>query len=242
MFRAQAKGRALQFDTVGVMGGNEVFKDRQTGSRWQQSSLEAIAGPLKGQHLELFPFLLTNWGEWHRAHPDTLVLKPQPGYADRLAAKNAEIAAGLSGKGAAPAGVLRNDNRLPPKAMVLGLEVDGISKAFPLTALRSARVANEQFGAKPVVIVHQPGSDTTTAFSARLKGQTLRFEAADAQVSAVIDSATHSRWDPYGLCVSGKLRGSQLDTLILEPEYWFAWSEFHPKTSIFAAPAGAGSR
>ena len=90
MFRAQAKGRALQFDTVGVIGGNEVFKDRQTGSRWQQSSLEAISGPLKGEHLELFPFLLTSWGEWHRVHLDTLVLKPLPGYADRLAAKNAE--------------------------------------------------------------------------------------------------------------------------------------------------------
>jgi len=21
--------------------------------------------------------------------------------------------------------------------------------------------------------------------------------------------------------------------LIMEPEYWFAWSEFHPKTTIF---------
>jgi Protein of unknown function (DUF3179) len=236
VFRAEAKGRALRFDTAGVIGGNEVFKDRQTGSRWQQSSLEAISGPLKGQHLELVPFLLTDWGEWRRVHPDTLVLKPLPGYADRMAAKNAEIKEGLSGQGAAPPGVLRKDNRLPPKAMILGLEVDGISKAFPLTALRSVRVVNEQFGAKPVVIVHQPGSDTTTAFSARLNGQTLRFEAADAQASAMVDSETHSRWDPYGRCVSGKLRGSQLESLIVEPEYWFAWSEFHPRTSVFTKP------
>jgi len=25
--------------------------------------------------------------------------------------------------------------------------------------------------------------------------------------------------------------------LIMEPEYWFAWSEFHPKTTIFEPPA-----
>jgi len=24
--------------------------------------------------------------------------------------------------------------------------------------------------------------------------------------------------------------------LIMEPEYWFAWSEFHPKTTIFEPP------
>ena len=238
MFRAQAKGKALQFDTAGVVGGNEVFKDRQTGTRWQQSSLEAISGPLKGEHLELFPFVLTNWSEWVKVHPGTLVLKPLPGYADRLAIMNAEISAGLSGKGAAPPGVLHKDSRLPPKTMVLGLDVEGVNKAFPLTALRAARVVNDRFGTKPVVIVHQPDSDTTTAFVARIKGRSLRFEAADAHVSAMIDLETHSRWDPYGLCIAGKLRGSQLDTLVLEPEYWFAWSEFHPGTGIFPAPAG----
>ena len=95
MFRAEAAGKALQFDNAGVAEGNELFKDRETGSRWQQSSLEAIDGPLKGTHLEIYPFLLTSWGEWHRLHPDTLVLKPLPGYAERIPQKNEEIRHGL---------------------------------------------------------------------------------------------------------------------------------------------------
>ena len=52
--------------------------------------------------------------------------------------------------------------------MILGLEVDGVNKAFPLTTLRFVRVVNDQLGSKPVVIVHQPDSDTTTAFVTRL--------------------------------------------------------------------------
>ena len=60
------------FDTVGLVGGNEVFKDRQTGSRWQQSTLEAISGPLKGTHLDIYPFLLTTWSEWRKQNPGTL--------------------------------------------------------------------------------------------------------------------------------------------------------------------------
>src|SRR5438270_33551 len=97
-------------DNAGVVGGNEVFRDRETGSRWQQSSLQAISGPLKGEHLELYQFLLT-------------------------------------------------------------------------------------------------------------------------------DKETGSRWDAYGKCLSGPLKGSQLESLILEPEYWFAWSEFHSETKIYSPAA-----
>jgi uncharacterized protein DUF3179 len=237
VFRAEAKGKALEFDTAGVIGGNEVFKDRETGSRWQQSSLESISGPLQGQHLELYPFLLTNWGEWLRLHPDTLILKPMPGYIDHLAEKNALIKQGLSGIGEAPPGVLRTDSRLPLTATVLGLDIGGANKAYPLKDLRQVRVINDQLGGKPVVIVHQPDTDTTTAFLARLNNTQLKFEAADAEAHELTDLETRSRWDAYGNCISGKLKGSHLESVILEPEFWFAWSEFHPDTAIFVAAA-----
>jgi len=158
VFRAEAKGKRLHFETVGVIGANEVF------GHWQQSTLTAISGPLKGERLDLYSFLLTSWGEWRRMHPNTLVLKSTPSYAERIPEENRLISEGLSGRGTAPAGVLRKDDRLPPKAMVLGLDVKGSNKAFPLTALREARVINDQLGGEPILVVHQPGSDTTTAF------------------------------------------------------------------------------
>jgi hypothetical protein len=216
VFRA-AQGRKLHFDTVGLIGVNEVFGDRETGSHWQQSTLEAISGPLKG------------------LHPNTLVLKPLPGYAERIAERNQAIREGLSGQGAAPDGVLRRDPRLPPKAMVFGLDVNGANRAFPRPALQQARVVNETLGGEPILVVHQPGSDTTTAFLGRLNGQKLTFTAVDPGATELIDTATHSRWDPYGNCISGKLAGARLQPLILEPEYWFAWSEFHPNTSVYGA-------
>ena len=232
MFRAQAKGKPLVLDNAGVVAGNEVFKDRETGSRWQQSSLEAISGPLQGEHLKLFPFLLTSWQEWRRLHPDTRVLKPLPGYADRIAEKNAMIRQGLSGEGAAPSDVTYHDDRLKPKTMILGVDVGGASKAFPLDALRRERVINDTLGGKPILLVHQPASDTTTAFVARAGGRTLTFAAANDGATELTDRETKSRWTAYGECISGPLKGSTLETLILEPEYWFAWSEFHRDTEI----------
>lgn len=233
MFRAEGQGKELHFENSGVIGGNEVFRDRETGSRWQQSSLEAISGPMKGERLQLRPFLLTNWGEWRKLHPDTLVLKPLPGYAERIPAMNQKVLEGLLQRGTAPEGVLRTDRRLPPKTMILGLDVEAANKAFPLNALRKARVINDDIGGTPVLVVHQPGSDTTTAFSARLNGRSLRFTAANSDATELTDLETHSRWDPYGHCMAGKLKGSNLKPLILEPEYWFAWSEFHPNSDIY---------
>jgi hypothetical protein len=236
VFRAEGRGRPLVFDNAGVVAGNEVFKDRETGSRWQQSSLEAISGPLQGAHLQLYPFLLTSWEEWRRLHPDTLVLKPLPGYADRIAEKNKMIRAGFSVEGSVPADVTYRDDRLKPRTMVLGLDVEGASKAFPLDTLGKTLVANEEVGGQPVLIVHQPKSDTTTAFVARAGGKTLSFEAANPEASALVDRETRSRWNAYGACTSGMLKGSTLESLVLEPEYWFAWSEFHRSTAIYTPP------
>jgi hypothetical protein len=47
------------------------------------------------------------------------------------------------------------------------------------------------------------------------------------------DLDTHSTWDPYGLCVKGPMKGTQLKPLILIPEFWFAWSQFRPGTRVF---------
>jgi len=223
-------------ENAGVVGGNEVFKDVETGSRWQQSSLEAIDGPLKGEKLKLSPFLLTSWEEWLRLHPDTLVLKPLPGYAERIAAKNAQLRAGYSLEKAAPNDVVRRDDRLKAYTKVIGLTVGDASRAFPLDSLDRVRVVNEEIGGQPILVVHQPKSETTTAFVARAKGQRLTFVAANASATALTDRETGSRWTPYGECTSGKLKGARLEALIMEPEYWFAWSEFHPQTSIFVSP------
>jgi hypothetical protein len=238
VFRAAIDGNPLEFDDADVVGGNEVFSDRETGSRWQQSSLQAISGPLSGKHLQLYPFLLTNWREWHRLHPETQVLKPLPGYAERIPQVNAMIRAGVSADAAAPKGVLRVDPRLGPHTMILGLDVNDASEAFPLDELRKAQVIQVELGQEPVVVVHQGDSDTTTAFTSRADGRELHFTPITSKGGMELaDRETHSRWTPYGECVQGRLKGSKLKPLILEPEYWFAWSEFHPDTRIFRLDA-----
>lgn len=211
-----------------------MFKDRETGSLWQQSAAMATSGPLKGSELKIYPFLRTTWAEWRKQHPNTLVLKPLPGYAELMPVMNKIIHQGAYGLGSAPKGAFSHDDRLRPRETVVGLEVGQEVKAYPLSALRKVRVVNDKVGGTPVLIVHQPASDTTTAFDAVWKGRTLTFMPADQEADRLIDQETHSSWNAYGLCLSGQLKGSQLKSLILVPEFWFAWSEFHPKTNVFS--------
>jgi Protein of unknown function (DUF3179) len=142
----------------------------------------------------------------------------------------------LSGDGDAPKGAFGHDDRLRPKEVVAGLRVGAEEKAFPFSKLRIARVVNDRVGGVPVLVVHQPSSDTTTAFEARAKGKVLEFQALDAEASTLVDLETHSSWNAYGLCLDGPLKGTQLKPLILMGEFWFAWSEFHPGTKVFTGP------
>jgi hypothetical protein len=236
VFRADVKGRTLHFQYDRMVGANEVQKDLETGTSWQQASGEAIDGPLKGTRLKLYPTVRTTWAEWRKRYPHTMVLKPLPGYAERIESRSRRIKdVTRAGPEGAPNGALTLDNRLPARETVAGLEVGRESVAYPFSQLRIARVVNDRVGGLPIVIVHQPSSDTTTAFDARAKGKVLTFQAANDEASSVIDRDTRSTWNAYGLCLEGPLKGTQLTQVILVPQFWFAWSQFRPGTRVFTA-------
>jgi len=234
VFRAEVKGRTLHFEYDRMVGANEVQKDSETGSSWQQATGEAIDGPLKGTRLKLYPVVRTTWAEWRKRYPYTMVLKPLPGYAERMPNRSRRIKEVTRlGPEGAPNGALTLDKRLPARETVAGLEVGRETVAYPFSELRIARVVNDRVDGLPIVIVHQPSSDTTTAFEARVKGRPLKFQQANDDASSVIDLETRSTWNAYGLCLEGQLKGTQLKQVILVPQFWFAWSQFHQGTRVF---------
>jgi hypothetical protein len=234
VFRADVKGQVLHFEYDRMVAANEVQKDVETGSSWQQASGEAIDGPLKGTRLKIYPSVRTTWGEWRKRFPHTTVLKPLPGYAERMPTVSKRIKTVTRvGPDGAPNGAMAIDQRLPPRETVAGLEVGRDTVAYPFSALRQARVVNDRVGGLPIAIIHQPASDTTTAFEARAKGRVLTFEPANDDASMVIDRETRSTWNAYGLALDGSMKGAQLKPLTLVPQFWFAWSQFRPGTRVF---------
>ncbi len=123
--------------TFGISGrlykSNVLFYDHQTESLWSQLMEKAVSGPLAGSRLHKFPFRMMDWGSWLKSHPRTLVLSTKTGH-DRDYGRDPYQgyynALGLM----FPVGGVRRD--LPPKEMVLGVELNGVAKAYPLSNLK----------------------------------------------------------------------------------------------------------
>jgi hypothetical protein len=114
---------------------NVLMYDHGSESLWSQVRGEAVTGPLTGTELTVLPSTLTTWAKWRRQHPGTSVLSPQTGYA-----RNYDLDPYLdyyekqSG--------FRSFFKLGPgekeKELVVGVEIDGIAKAYPLAGIKQA--------------------------------------------------------------------------------------------------------
>src|SRR5262249_61062756 len=102
--------------------------------------------------------------------------------------------------------------------MVLGLDVAGESMAFPRDTLQRVKVVNDRLGGQPVLVVHQPQSDTTTAFVARARDKTLTFKAANASVTELTDEQTASKGNAYGGCSAGTRKGGTRQAPVSQPQ------------------------
>jgi len=141
--------------TFGVSGrlykSNVLIYDHQTESLWSQLKETAIAGPMVGSKIQKIPVKRTSWKRWLKEHPETMVLSPDTGYA-----RNYDIdpyegyyqALGIM----FPVGDVRTD--LQAKEMVLGIEINGVAKAYPMSLLESrSATINDLVGGNPIRII-----------------------------------------------------------------------------------------
>lgn len=161
VFDANAAGRKLNFGVSGLLYQSDVLLyDRQTESLWSQIKQEAVTGKLTGTRLKLLPSTQTTWGAWKKQHPDTLVLSTQTGhfrdydsdpYEDYYTSRDVMFQVG------------KLDARYHPKEQVIGVELDGLTKAYPFSEL--ARVKSpfkDKIGKKTVTVAYDSKSRTAT--------------------------------------------------------------------------------
>ena len=115
VFDRRVNGRERHFAVSGLLHGSDlIMYDREGKNLWQQITGTAFAGPERGQVLTRVPVVMTEWKNWHKAHPQSLVLEPDSTeLKDLYAAYRASHRVMYGGK---------TNRRLPPKAVVYGLE------------------------------------------------------------------------------------------------------------------------
>ncbi len=133
-FAAEIDGEATDFGVSGLLYNSDVLLyDRASESLWSQILGKAIAGPRVGKSLQTLPISHTTWRDWRARHPGSLVLSEDTGHfrdyrRDPYAGYEKSRATYFEVNNEAP-------DYYHPKEIVLGLEVDGVYKAYPFIEL-----------------------------------------------------------------------------------------------------------
>ena len=133
-FYSDIAGSTTDFGVSGLLYNSDVLLyDRETESLWSQIMSQAVAGKLVGEKLKAFPVSHTTWRDWVKQHPGTQVLSTATGYSrdySRNPYKGYEQSRQLY------FGVnQRAPDTYHPKEQVIGLEIDGVYKAYPFAEL-----------------------------------------------------------------------------------------------------------
>lgn len=127
-----------------------------------QLMMQAITGPARRTKLNTLPVIHTTWRAWRREHPRTLVLSNETGF-DRDYSVSPYFGYETEESVYFP---LRNrSNRYHAKETVLGIESDGVHKAYPFTELaRHERTAfADEINGRPLTIHFDARNQTARA-------------------------------------------------------------------------------
>ena len=209
-----------------------VMYDHQTDTLWSQFLGTGVKGPLAGKALELTPLIHTTWDAWKSTYPDTLVLDKRGQYQhDRYAGYYASAEPGVIGERV-------KDGRLPTKSLVVGVNLDGHTKAYPLDALAERGVVNDKVGGVGVVAVIVRGSNTAVLYESRAGNQDLTFKAFGEETelrSMLRDYETGTTWTAFtGVATDGPFVGTKLNRVPSHLSFWFAWTDWNPETELYA--------
>lgn len=209
------------------------MRDEETGSWWQQISGEAIQGKLKGAKLAPVEFDEISYGIWKRENPRGRVLRPDEKilaaqkYESDWEAQVAKMPVRIGGK---------LDASLEPRTLVVGVVVNGKSKAYPFSAIEKQSPILDTVGGRDIFILLPADKKSVRAFERTVDGRTLEF-LLKPDSSEIVDAETGSVWDFSGKAVSGELAGKQLSKIGVIKDFWFDWKTYHPETQLYTLGA-----
>ena len=152
---------ALIFGVSGLLYNSDVLLyDLNTESLWSQIMGEAVAGKLKGSKLKQLPALHTTFANWKEKYPDSKVLSTDTGYRRNYRdspykgyERSKRLWFQVSHK--APP-------KYHPKEQVMGVEIDGMFKAYPFVELSKRNNASftDEVGGQKLVVFWDEESNT----------------------------------------------------------------------------------
>ncbi|KEQ57062.1 hypothetical protein AAA799E16_00627 [Marine Group I thaumarchaeote SCGC AAA799-E16] len=125
---------------------------------------------------------------------------------------------------------------------VIGLEINGEAKAYPLFILVWHEIVNDKVGDVPVSVTYCPLCYTNQVFERIINGQEVEFGTSGKLYNSnllMYDRLTESYWSQaLGIAVKGELTGYQLNLVPFDVITWGDWKALHPDTLVLTTDTG----
>jgi hypothetical protein len=143
-----------------------IMRDEETGSLWQHATGEALAGPLKGQQLEVLPGSLMTLGAWREQQPGSLITLPPERWTGLVPLEIVKTVLEKATRSGASPGLTPLDRRLARNTPVIGLIYQETARAYPLETLRRQGVIQDQLRNIQIVLHYDPSTQQVVLESA----------------------------------------------------------------------------
>jgi len=216
VFSPVVDGHTESFRLVGMDHFNAMFEDRSTGSWWRQANGEAIAGPAKGKALTEIPSRQAKLSEWLVLYPNSLIMQAdsslRSNYSDSTGYETGKSRKPLTGTDTAS---------WHNKSWVVGITVNGQSKAYDWNRLRHENCVNDVLGGKPIVLALASDKSSFFAF--------VRPSAATS--FSVRNDSLVAGGTAYAF--NGQGAAGALEPVNASQEFWHSWRTFQPATTRY---------
>ena len=221
----------------GWRGGAMVVQGRD-GTLWSALTGRALEGPQKGKRLERIPSMTTHWGHWLMLHPESTAYDLFDGQKYKIT----PLAEAGDKEAAATRGP--SDSRLPADTLVLGVEGEDTTIAFPLDEKSDRVCFTATIDDQPLSVFWYGPTRSAVAFRSTLAGiasrrapLTFYADEISPETAPFKDKETGTRWTLAGRGVDGPHKGQELNWVPSIQCRWFAWSGEYPKTEVWKSEA-----
>ncbi len=226
-------GKEYLFGVSGKLLKNAlVMFDYETESLWPTLYGEAVDGQLSGMRLKrMLVEQKMPWGIWRKLHPDTHVLSYHGArtvgydvYREYHKSDQESIFP--------PENV---DRRLRNKINVIGIEVNGRHKAYPLSLFEKRNIIIDEFQGLNLLVYRDNETESIMVYDRLVKGTVVDFRE-NRSGENIVDNTTGTTWDlRSGRGTEGSLLDQNLRLVSFVSVYWFIWADYYPDTEIFGS-------
>jgi hypothetical protein len=130
----------------------------------------------------------------------------------------------------------------PEEEVVLGLELGGEARAYPVSILEWHELVNDELGGRPILVSYCPLCGTGIVFDRRVGGETRRFGVSGLLYRSdllMFDRESGSLWSQISAkAITGPARGERLTVLRATMHRLADWRRAHPDGTILGRDTG----